>query len=186
MSGLCCVTESQWPVLAIRHKERRVSAAIGYLDADTRRRENLTLSTDTQVKSLLFEDDRCVGVKALVAGREETFRGAEVILSCGAIHSPAHLLHAGIGPAMALKDLGIEVIANVPGVGQRLMDHPSIALASFVKRDARITNRETRRHLFLGLRYSSNMGGAPPGDMNSQIVMVARQAAIKMKSFPTG
>ena len=41
----------------------------------------------------------------------------------------AAFARAGIGPAMALKDLGIEVLANVPGVGQRLMDHPSIAVA---------------------------------------------------------
>ena len=45
------------------------------------------------------------------------------------------------------------------------MDHPSIALASFLKPQARVTNEETLRHLFLALRYSSNIGGAPPGDM---------------------
>jgi 5-(hydroxymethyl)furfural/furfural oxidase len=45
------------------------------------------------------------------------------------------------------------------------MDHPSIALASFLKPGARVTNKETRRHLFVGMRYSSRIGGAPPGDM---------------------
>ena len=49
-----------------------------------------------------------------------------------AIHSPAHLLRAGIGPAGDLKDMGIPVRHALFGVGQRLMDHPSVALASFL------------------------------------------------------
>jgi 5-(hydroxymethyl)furfural/furfural oxidase len=65
---------------------------------------------------------------------------------------------------MALKGLGIEVVANLPGVGQRLMDHPSIAVASFLKPEARV-NSFTRRHLLLGLRYSSGIADAPQGDM---------------------
>jgi 5-(hydroxymethyl)furfural/furfural oxidase len=73
-------------------------------------------------------------------------------------------MRAGIGPVMALKDLGIEVLANVPGVGQRLMDHPSIAVASFLKPEARVNNH-TRRHLLLALRYSSGIGDSPQGDM---------------------
>src|SRR5205085_5293426 len=99
------------------------------------------ISTKTQVKQLLIEGARCVGVKAMVNGQETEFRGAEVILSCGAIHSPAHLLRAGIGPAGALRDLGISVVAALPGVGQRLMDHPSIALASFIMPHARSEER---------------------------------------------
>src|SRR5205807_2530205 len=95
--------------------DRRVSAAIGYLDPGTRQRGNLTISTGTEVKQLLFEGTRCVGVKAVVEGRETEFRGNEVILSSGAIHSPAHLLRAGIGPAGDLRALGIPVIAALPG-----------------------------------------------------------------------
>ena len=56
-----------------------------------------------------------------------------MILSTGAIHSPAHLMRAGIGPAAHLRDMGIEVLADLPGVGQGLMDHPSIALSSFLQ-----------------------------------------------------
>ena len=85
-----------FPITISNAQEQRVSAAIGYLNADVRRRENLTISTNTQVTELLFEDLRCVGVKALVNGRPTEFRGREVILSSGAIHSPAHLLRAGI------------------------------------------------------------------------------------------
>ena len=154
-----------FPVTISNAEEQRVSAAIGYLTADVRQRANLTISTETQVTELLFEDLACVGVKALVQGKPTELRAKEVILASGAIHSPAHLMRAGIGPAGHLTDLGIPVRQALFGVGQRLMDHPSIALASFLKPDARVTNRETRRHLFIAMRYSSGIGGAPPGDM---------------------
>jgi 5-(hydroxymethyl)furfural/furfural oxidase len=156
--------EGYFPITSSNAYERRVSAAIGYLDPGTRLRENLTISTDTQVTELLFEGLKCIGVKALLGGKETEFYGNEIILSSGAIHSPAHLLRAGIGPAMHLNDLGIPVRANVAGVGQRLMDHPSIAVASFIHPEARI-NEYTGRHALMGMRYSSETDGAPMGDM---------------------
>lgn len=151
--------------LTVNVTETRVSAAIGYLDAQTRQRPNLTISTDTQVMGLLFEGTRCVGIRALVKGQEQEFRGREVILSTGAIHSPAHLMRAGIGPAAHLKEHGIEVRADLPGVGQGLMDHPAISLSCFVKPEARLNRTATRRHMLVGLRFSSGIEGAPQGDM---------------------
>ncbi|MGE0699382.1 MAG: GMC family oxidoreductase, partial [Hyphomicrobiaceae bacterium] len=157
--------DGYFPVTISNADESRVSAAIGYLTADVRKRPNLTISTETHVTELLFDGLQCVGVKATVKGRPMEFRAKEVILSSGAIHSPAHLLRAGIGPAGHLSDMGIPVRHASFGVGQRLMDHPSIALAAFLKPHARVTNKETRRHLFIGMRYTSSIGGAPPGDM---------------------
>jgi 5-(hydroxymethyl)furfural/furfural oxidase len=156
--------EGYFPVTHSNQAEQRVSAAMGYLDSETRKRANLTISTDTQVKELLFEGTRCVGVKAVIDGREQEFRGREIILSCGAIHSPAHLLRAGIGPVGHLKEMGIPVLIGLEGVGQRLMDHPSIALSCFVHRGARM-NEHTRRHIQVGLRYSSGLSDVPKGDM---------------------
>src|SRR5271163_1089545 len=160
--------DGYFPITISNLYDRRVSAAIGYLDNGTRMRENLTISAETQVAQLLFEGTKCVGVKAVVKGREQEFRvnssQGEVICSSGAIHSPAHLLRAGIGPAGHLRDLGIEVRANLPGVGQRLMDHPSVSVSSFIKPNSRLGTM-TRRHILLALRYSSEIGGAPPGDM---------------------
>ena len=98
-------TDGYFPVTHSNQDEQRVSAAMGYLDRETRKRPNLTISTNTQVKELLFEGTRCVGVKAQVDGREQEFRGREIVLSCGAIHSPAHLLRAGIGPVGHLRDM---------------------------------------------------------------------------------
>jgi 5-(hydroxymethyl)furfural/furfural oxidase len=157
--------DGYFPITISNAYERRVSAAIGYLDPGTRMRGNLTISTNTQVSELLFEGNRCVGVRALVSGRPQEFRSREVILASGAIHSPAHLLRAGIGPAGHLRELGIEVRAHVPGVGQRLQDHPAVAVAAFIKPHARIINDYTRRHIYLALRYSSKLDGIPAGDM---------------------
>jgi 5-(hydroxymethyl)furfural/furfural oxidase len=162
------IPDGYFPITISNLYDRRVSAAIGYLDNGVRMRQNLTISAETQVMALLFEGTKCVGVKALVKGRETEFRvnnaRGEVICSSGAIHSPAHLLRAGIGPVGALKDLGIEVRADLPGVGQRLMDHPSVSVSSFIKPEARL-NGLTRRHILLALRYSSQIGDAPAGDM---------------------
>lgn len=157
--------DGYFPITISNENERRASAAMGYLNAEVRKRPNLTISTETQVTELIFEDLKCVGVKALVKGRPQEFRAKEIIMSSGAIHSPAHLMRAGIGPAAHLRDLGIPVRHALAGVGQRLMDHPSIALAGFVKKGYRVDNKHSRRHLYVGMRYSSNIGGAPPGDM---------------------
>ena len=157
--------DGYFPITISNAYERRVSAAIGYLDPGTRMRDNLTISTETQVASLIFEGNRCAGVNAMVAGREQEFRDNEIILSCGAIHSPAHLMRAGIGPVGHLRDLGIDVRVPLPGVGQRLQDHPATAVAAFLKPHARIIHDYTRRHIYVSLRYSSNLPDIPPGDM---------------------
>lgn len=161
--------DGYFPVTHSNAAEQRVSAAMGYLDPTTRKRPNLTISTNTQVKSLIFDGTRCVGVTASVDGSDTEFRGREIILSSGAIHSPAHLLRAGIGPVGHLKDMGIEVVSALPGVGQRLMDHPSISLSSYIRPNARM-NEHTRRHIQVGIRYSSDMPGIPKGDMFVAVV----------------
>jgi 5-(hydroxymethyl)furfural/furfural oxidase len=156
--------DGYYPLAMSNLYDRRVSAAIGYLGPTVRQRDNLTISTNTQVSGLLFEDAVCVGIRAVVDGKQTEYRGREVILACGAIHSPAMLLRAGIGPSPALRDLGIEVRAHLPGVGQRLMDHPSISVASYLHPQAR-ANPHSQRSLHVGLRFSSGLEGAPPGDM---------------------
>ncbi len=144
--------------------ETRVSAPMGYLDPVTRMRPNLRISPMTQVLKLIFEGRKCIGVTAMVDGREVTFRGNEIIVSSGAIYSPTQLLRSGVGPAGHLKDLGIPVVHDLPGVGQGLMDHPAVAISAFVKPFARM-NHFTRRHHLLGLRFTSSMENARQGDM---------------------
>src|SRR5690242_5154043 len=121
--------DGYYPLAMSNLYDRRVSAAVGYLGATVRQRDNLSVITDAQVSELLFEDTRCVGIRAMVDVTSVEFRGNEVILCCGAIHSPAMLQRAGIRPIGHRRDHGIEVGAGRPGVGQRLMDHPAIAVA---------------------------------------------------------
>lgn len=156
--------EGYFPVTMANIYEHRVSTAMAFLDSGTRSRANLEIWTETEVSRLRFEGLRCVGVTAHRGGQETIVDAGEVIVSSGAIQTPALLLRSGLGPAADLTALGIDVLADLPGVGARLMDHPSIAIAGFIKPEARINGR-TRRHIPMGLRWSSGMDGAPAGDM---------------------
>jgi 5-(hydroxymethyl)furfural/furfural oxidase len=148
-----------FPITFSNINDRRVTAAAGYLDEATRRRANLELATDTMVTGLVFEGRRCVGVRS---SRGE-LRAGEVILAAGAIHSPALLLRAGIGPGAELQRLGIPLLADAPRVGKGLMDHPAISISAYVKPGARL-NALAHRHAVLALRFTS-MPGAPSSDM---------------------
>ena len=64
--------DGYFPITISNAEEQRVSASIGYLNADVRKRENLSISTNTQVTELLFEDLRCVGIRALVTARRRS------------------------------------------------------------------------------------------------------------------
>lgn len=145
--------------------DQRVSTAIGYLDAATRKRPNLRILPEAEVLGLSFEGTRASGIEVARAGAIEVHRGREIIVSAGALHSPALLLRAGIGPAAELKALSIEVRADVPGVGRNLMEHPTIALGAHLQRPFR-QPRGMGRHIHLGWRYSSNLPGCAPGDMH--------------------
>ncbi len=125
--GYCSVPMSNWP-------DKRASAAICYLDAATRSRSNLTVANRAFVTQLLFEGHRAVGVKANVAGADIEFRGREIIVSLGGIHSPAMLMRSGIGPADHLRDHGIAVRADLPGVGRNLSNHAILFVAIHLKR----------------------------------------------------
>jgi 5-(hydroxymethyl)furfural/furfural oxidase len=156
--------DGYFPLAISNADEQRVSTAIGYLDQTVRARPNLTIATNTEVTGLVMQGARCTGVEAVADGVVQRFAGREMILSCGAIHSPAQLLRAGIGPAQASRQLGIPVVADLPGVGQGLTDHPCISVSSFIKPRARI-NAHSRRHVLLGLRYTSDLPDMPRGDM---------------------
>ena len=102
---------------------RRSSAATAYL-GPVRRRPNLTVRTGVRALRIVVERGRATGVEVAAGGSVETVRAErEVILSGGAVGSPKLLLHSGIGPAGHLKDMGIPVVHDLPGVGSNLHDH---------------------------------------------------------------
>ncbi|GIW13893.1 MAG: glucose-methanol-choline oxidoreductase [Tepidiforma sp.] len=114
----------------------RISTAIGYL-APARARPNLRIQPNTLTRRILFEGRRAVGIEVERDGQVERLRARLVVLSAGAIHSPAILLRSGIGPADELSRLGVEPVHIAPGVGTRLSDHPALAVVATV-RDPRL------------------------------------------------
>ena len=153
-----------YPVPLSNQYGRRVSTAIGYLDAATRRRRNLAIHAETLVTRVLVEDGRARGVEAVRDRKTVRFDARETIVSAGALHSPALLLRAGIGPAEHLRSHGIEVVADLPGVGSNLLEHASVSVAAHLKPGARVPAGQ-RRHIYFGARFSSGLQGCPPGDM---------------------
>src|SRR5215207_9503436 len=105
------------------HRGRRLSAARAYLHPVIGH-ANLHVKTRALVTRILFEGTRAVGVEYALPGRRtREARGAEVILCGGAINSPQLLQLSGIGAASELRALGIDVISDLPGVGENLQDH---------------------------------------------------------------
>lgn len=143
---------------------RRGSTAMSYLDASVRGRKNLTIMTGATVTRFIFEGRRVSGISAVVDGASRNFHGAEIVLCAGAIHSPAFLLRAGVGPAAELRALGIDVVADLRGVGRNLQNHPLLFLAAHLRRGAR-QRKTLRPHPMTCLRYSSGLPVAPPSDM---------------------
>lgn len=89
----------------------------------------LTVTTGALIDRVLVEHGRAVGVEYLIDGERRTARaGNEVVLSAGAIGSPAILLRSGIGPASQLAELDIPTLVDLPGVGENLHDHPLISV----------------------------------------------------------
>jgi choline dehydrogenase len=87
-------------------------------------RKNFTLSTNSYATRLLFEGNRCVGVEYVQDGQTKTARATgEVIVAGGALESPKLLMLSGIGPASHLKEMGIGVKVDLPGVGQNFHNH---------------------------------------------------------------
>ncbi|MDR7255592.1 choline dehydrogenase [Nocardioides sp. BE266] len=101
----------------------RMSAARAYLHP-VMGRKNLTVETFAHATSIRFEGKRAVGVDYLRAGRRhESVAAGEVILCGGAINSPQLLQLSGIGNPEHLRPLGVEMVHDLPGVGENLQDH---------------------------------------------------------------
>ncbi|MGH3392360.1 MAG: GMC family oxidoreductase, partial [Actinomadura sp.] len=141
----------------------RVSTNDAYLEP-ARERPNLTIRGGSHAATLTFASGsgRVVGVRLTDGSTVEVVPGGEVIVACGAAHSPALLMRSGIGPADELRALGIEVAHDLP-VGASLQDHPMLMMpirtldeVKFAV-DGRVTNTV--------LRYSSGLAGAGENDI---------------------
>lgn len=101
---------------------RRLSAARAYLHP-VMKRPNLTVVTRALTSKILFDGKRAVGVQYKHGGQSKRVYGGEIICCSGAINSPQLLQVSGIGNAAELRALGIDVVHDVPGVGENLQDH---------------------------------------------------------------
>jgi choline dehydrogenase len=105
------------------HKSRRCSAAVAYL-RPAMKRPDVRVITKAETQRILFEGKRAVGVMFVQGGKRTIVKARrEVIISAGSINSPKLLLLSGIGPAAQLAQHGIDVVHDLPGVGENLQDH---------------------------------------------------------------
>ena len=144
--------------------DQRISTSMAHLDQATRNRENLTILANMHVDRIVTDGRRATGVVARGPDQSHLFRARETLLCAGGIYSPTILMRSGIGPAHHLRNLGIEVVCDLPAVGSHLMNHPQIQLASHLPRHA--VQPAAQRGLTQNcLRFSSGLEGCPENDL---------------------
>jgi len=128
------------------YRGRRLSAARAYLHP-VRHRPNLTIKTLSMVTGLVRRGNRVTGVDFKRPGRgPQRANAGEVILCGGAINTPQLLLLSGIGPKADLEKLGIDVVADLPGVGSNLQDHLEVYIQYASKQPVSIGPWLKHRH----------------------------------------
>lgn len=133
---------------------QRCSSAVAYLKP-ARGRKNLEVLTNAQTEKVVIEGGRAVGVRAMINGASQFIRArGKVVLSAGAIGSPQILMLSGIGDPDELVPHGIEVVADVKGVGKNLQDH--LQARPVFKTSLSTINIETNslfKQALIGLQY---------------------------------
>ena len=156
--------------IGVSPEGERIPTSVCYLTDEVRRRSNLRVLTDCLVERVLFKSRHAVGARIIQAdGSAQDVLAREVIVCAGAIHSPALLMRSGIGPADELLQLGIFVVADRPGVGGNLMEHPSIAVSALLNKAGR-TAFVDEHHEQAIVRFSSNLPETVPCDMHGAIL----------------
>ena len=111
---------------------QRQSAAHAFIEPLMKAKNpNLTVRLEATVQKIIVENERAVGVVYKdKSGTHEVRTDGEILLSAGAFITPKILMLSGLGPANHLKEQGIDVIADIPGVGQNLKDHPDVSVVA--------------------------------------------------------
>lgn len=142
---------------------RRCSTSVAFLNP-ARNRPNLTLRTGALACKVLTDGTRATGVEFSVGRRLKREYGAEVILCGGAINSPHLMQLSGIGPAEHLRDFGIDVVHDLPGVGENLQDHLDVCTIHQCKKPITY-DFGLLREAWVGLRFFLTRSG--PGTTNA-------------------
>ncbi|WP_328429281.1 choline dehydrogenase [Streptomyces sp. NBC_00443] len=143
------------------HRGRRLSASKAYLKP-AMDRPNLTVMTRTLVTRVLFEGNRAVGVECRRGrGPLKQVRAKEVILCGGAINSPQLLQLSGVGNAEELRALGVDVVHDLPGVGENMQDHLEVYVQYASKQPVSMQPYMAKwRAPFIGLQWLFRKGPA--------------------------
>jgi len=115
------------PVARNTKEGKRQSATVMYLDP-ARQRSNLTIIDQAPVTSLVLNGKHVTGVRYRRDGQDQTATADKVVLSAGVYHSPQIMMLSGIGPSAQLKQLGIPVVHDMPGIGENYQDHPMLTM----------------------------------------------------------
>lgn len=148
----------------------RWSTNLGYLSM-SRHRLNLTIRANCNVRRILFKGKKAYGVEVESEGETFTVEGEEIVLSGGAIASPQILMLSGVGPARHLREHDVELVHDLPGVGQNLRDHPILPI-SFKTKDHVPLDGLAPRNQYV-LRYT-----ASGSDLRNDMIII-------MQSFAT-
>lgn len=141
----------------------RVSVAESYVDP-ARGRPNLTIMADVLVDRVLFDGDVATGVKVITASGPVEYSAGEIVLCTSTVRSPGILIRSGVGPRQVLEGLGVPVVADLPGVGAHVMDHPAVRLKLKLRKDLEITDIDAR-HTNCAVKFSSGLEGGSFSDM---------------------
>lgn len=142
---------------------RRVSTNDAYLEP-ARGRANLAIQGGALVDRILFEGGRATAVEGRIDGERRTFRGRRIVLSAGAVHSPAILMRSGIGDPAVLGPLGIPVVAANPHVGRHMLEHPTVRALIRLRPELRPADVDFR-HTNCCVTWSSGLAGGGRNDM---------------------
>ncbi len=157
----------------VDRRGRRVSAATAYLKPAMNRR-NLDVRSGVLVRRLVFEGKRCVGAEVETGGEPQVVRARrETIVSGGTYNSPHLLMLSGIGPAAHLRDHGIAMVHDSPGVGRNLQEHPTASLEWNAKEPVTFLNQLRWDRILLGtVRWALTGGGTMATQVNSCNVVI--------------
>ncbi len=147
-------SDGYFPTAYSNADNKRVTTATAYLTEEVRNRSNLTIVPEAYVTQILFRGSTAVGIEYRREGINHQTMGNQIILSAGAIQSATLLLRAGIGPRDELAQIGIKSIANRPGVGKNLQDHPGTHICAYVDPAHRLRTSD-RKSGQLAFRFSS-------------------------------
>jgi choline dehydrogenase len=113
----------------------RVSAAQAYLTPGVRERENLSIRANVLVRRVIIENRRVAALEIESRGRIERLPARRVVLCAGAVATPGILLRSGVGPRREVERLGVTLVADVPAIGKRMLDHFGALIALAPRRD---------------------------------------------------